>query len=89
MPTEEYWKHRKIVETWRQRYGNWCPGYRRRGHAASLANPLTVDHKVPRSKGGSDHPSNLTVLCRHCNSRKRNKDPLPVPGGPQYRHPLN
>ena len=31
---------------------------------------LTVDHIVPRSKGGSDHFDNLQLLCGACNSAK-------------------
>lgn len=31
---------------------------------------LTVDHIVPPTLGGSDHDSNLWVLCRGCNTRK-------------------
>ncbi len=31
---------------------------------------LTVDHVVPQSKGGSDHESNLQLLCGACNSKK-------------------
>jgi len=31
---------------------------------------LTTDHIVPRSKGGTNDPSNLRVLCRPCNSSK-------------------
>lgn len=31
---------------------------------------LTIDHKVPRVKGGSNEPDNLQVLCRSCNSKK-------------------
>ena len=31
---------------------------------------LTVDHIVPRSKGGNDKTYNLQVLCGSCNSHK-------------------
>ena len=31
---------------------------------------LTVDHIVPRSKGGTDHLDNLQLLCGACNSMK-------------------
>lgn len=32
-----------------------------------------VDHIVPRSKGGTDHPSNLAAICIGCNSRKKDR----------------
>lgn len=31
---------------------------------------LTIDHKVPRSRGGGDEIENLTCACRSCNSTK-------------------
>lgn len=35
---------------------------------------LEVDHKVARSKGGSDNPINLWTLCFDCNRGKRDAD---------------
>ena len=31
---------------------------------------LTIDHVVPRAKGGQDNPENLQLLCGACNSKK-------------------
>ena len=31
---------------------------------------LHVDHKIPRSKGGTDNPKNLWTLCQDCNLGK-------------------
>ncbi|MGP5022373.1 HNH endonuclease [Glutamicibacter arilaitensis] len=36
-------------------------------------NGAQVDHVIPHSKGGSDHPSNLIVCCRTCNISKGNR----------------
>ena len=33
-----------------------------------------VDHVIPRSRGGTDHPDNLQLLCSHCNRVKGDKD---------------
>lgn len=34
---------------------------------------LTLDHVKPRSKGGSNHPSNLVTACLRCNSRRKTR----------------
>lgn len=35
--------------------------------------PLEVEHIVPKSRGGSDRVSNLTIACHDCNQEKGNK----------------
>ncbi len=36
--------------------------------------PLEIEHIIPKSKGGTDRPSNLTIACHQCNQKKSNKD---------------
>lgn len=46
--------------------------------------PLEVEHIVPKSRGGSDQVSNLTLACRPCNQKKGNQTALEF-GYPQVQ----
>ena len=37
---------------------------------------LTIDHVFPRSKGGANDMDNIIMVCKHCNSSKRDTDLL-------------
>ena len=37
---------------------------------------LSIDHLLPRKRGGSDSGDNLILACQHCNSSKNMKDML-------------
>ena len=37
--------------------------------------PLTIDHVIPKSKGGDDSWENLVAACLPCNNRKGNRTP--------------
>ncbi|MBN9398614.1 MAG: HNH endonuclease ['Candidatus Kapabacteria' thiocyanatum] len=37
--------------------------------------PLTIDHVIPRSRGGMDQWENLVCACVHCNNKKGNRTP--------------
>ncbi len=39
------------------------------------ADPIHIDHVIPRVRGGSDDASNLAVACRPCNLSKATKTP--------------
>lgn len=58
--TLEEWQKLKEI------YGNVCA-------VCKEHKPLTKDHVMPLSKGGSDYITNIQPLCRNCNSKKWSK----------------
>lgn len=44
-------------------------------YCGARSSPLSIDHVIPRSRGGPDCASNLVVACRSCNSRKGARTP--------------
>jgi len=39
----------------------------------------TLDHVIPRSKGGVNHADNIRFCCESCNNKKQNNIPKIVP----------
>lgn len=58
-----------------ERDGESCVECRRLGLETPPDEPLEIDHKQPRSKGGTNHWTNLQILCRGHN-RSRADRPL-------------
>ena len=48
---------------------------------------LTIDHILPKSKGGQDVHENRTLSCQPCNTRKGSKYPFPNNEGKQVLVP--
>ena len=89
MPSQWYWDRKRVVEEHRARFGDVCPGWRRKPHRVNPeTNPLTCDHIRPRSKGGPDEGWNYQVLCRQCNSAKKNRTRGGITTGPTFPHLL-
>jgi 5-methylcytosine-specific restriction endonuclease McrA len=52
--------------------------YKRDGYRCSYCNTtknLTIDHVLPKSRGGSDLWENCVSCCSHCNTKKANRTP--------------
>ena len=52
--------------------------FRRDGHACGYCKSksnLTLDHVLPKSRGGGNSWENLVTCCKKCNARKDNKTP--------------
>lgn len=50
----------------------------------------TLDHVIPKSRGGTDAPSNLALACHACNNAKGDKlpgEPIPPPKPPEDPRP--
>lgn len=58
---------RRILDAQKKRCA-WCQ--------TSIARKYHVDHIKPLSRGGSNWPANLQLLCPSCNLRKRAHDPI-------------
>mgnify|MGYP001627150511 CR=1 FL=1 len=44
-------------------------------YCGTTSPPLTVDHVIPRSRGGADQWENLVCACVHCNNKKGSRTP--------------
>ena len=62
----------RTVQAHREQHGNIYPGYERPPHRVDASNPLTADHTLAVAAGGDEHGP-LGVLCRACNSAKRDR----------------
>lgn len=51
-----------------EQYGKTCPGCNRQYDGVRTR--LSIDHKLPTSRGGTDSRDNLWLLCRNCNNEK-------------------
>lgn len=70
-------KRRAICRTVRKQIRERWPqcAYCRREYGNRYDEHFTIDHAVPLSKGGRDHPDNFIGCCRACNWSKRDRSP--------------
>lgn len=51
----------------------WCRDLHECQYCGARDKPLTIDHVIPESRGGTDDDSNLVTACKSCNSSKGTK----------------
>lgn len=56
-------KWRNFAEKMRKVRGNRCA-------ICGTVGQMHLDHRIPRSRGGTDDPGNLQLLCASCHSKK-------------------
>jgi hypothetical protein len=44
-------------------------------YCGDISGPFEIDHVIPYSRGGENHPNNLCVACKPCNRSKGAKTP--------------
>ena len=72
--SDEY-QRRRILNDYRNTVGEWCRGTQwcdPGGHTTTPTNPLTVDHTLPQSLGGTLQDG-FRVICQRANSARGNK----------------
>jgi len=57
----------KVKEYLLEKWGRKC------AYCGKTNVQLEVEHIIPKSRGGSDRPQNLTLACHECNQKKGNK----------------
>lgn len=62
--------HKSLLDQVRERANHQCE-YCHYPEILSTA-PLSIDHLLPRSLGGTDELDNLALACRRCNERRYN-----------------
>ena len=52
---------------------HYCKTECRLSFSNKFKNSATIDHKIPKSKGGTNAPENLVLACNGCNNLKGNR----------------
>lgn len=62
----------QAIRDWVNTNGWTCPGWRRPTHDVQPGQ-LTGDHAIALANGGPRLPDHIAILCRPCNSAKRDR----------------